>query len=794
MGDPPRVTGASVGGLRRLLPVLAALLLLALAGAVTFRHLVTVRTDMADLLPPGSTPAARLLARELRSGAASSLLLVAVEGAPVEELARLSRAVAEGLRGSGLFSLVANGAEGFADGPEQAFLFRHRYLLSPAITPEAFEVGRLREGLRGILAGLSGAGSPLVERYGLTDPTGAFLALAGAWAGEATVEVVDGVWVDPGAGRALLLARTAAAGLEIEAGRAAVDAARSSFARAGPGPARLIVSGPAAFAVEAADAIRADVKFLSVLSSLLIAGFLYWRHRSLPLLAAVAIPLAAGTLAGALAVQLAFGAVHGITLGFGVTMLGVADDYPLLLLGQRRPGEDLSATARRIGPTLALAVATGALGLTSMLLSSFPGLAQLGLFAATGLLVAGAVTRWILPRLVAGGGPAAGVGAGDGALVAGTGGLRRWRFALLAPVAVAGLYLALSGGPAWETDLANLSPVPEGARNLDGELRRGLGAPDVRHLVAIEGADAEAVLRASERLALVVGRLAREGAVGGAELPSRFLPSGRTQLERRAALPTPEDLRARLAEAGAGLPFRPTAFDGFVADAAAARAAEPVAPADLAAFPAFAARLDPLLFERDGRWFALAALVDVRRPEAVRDAVAAGLDDPAARATYVDVKAETEGLVAAYAREALGWLALGGTLLLAAVSLALRRPAAVARVAAPLACATVVTLAVLDLAGVRLTLFHLASLLLMAGVSVDYALFLNREPDDDEAEGARTLGAVLTCNGTTLLTFGLLVFCRNPVLRGVGATVLTGGLAAIVFALAFSRAPRREAA
>jgi predicted exporter len=232
-----------------------------------------------------------------------------------------------------------------------------------------------------------------------------------------------------------------------------------------------------------------------------------------------------------------------------------------------------------------------------------------------------------------------------------------------------------------------------------------------------------------------------------------------------------------------GLPFRPEARTAFLDDVAAERGMAPVGPADLAASPALAARLDPLLFRREGRWYGLAALTDVTDPAAVRDAVA-GLGDPAL--AYVDLKAETEALVAGYTREAATAMALGGALLLAALAAALRRPAAVLRIAAPIASAVPVALALLGLLGVRLTLFHLAALLLMVGVSIDYALFLNRPPADAD-EDSRTLGSVLNCNATTLLTFGLLAFCRNPVLQGIGVTVASGVLAALIFAIGLSR-------
>ncbi len=153
--------------LRRALPVLLTLLALALAGAAVFARVVTVRADMGDFLPPGETPAARLLLDELRSGAAASLLLIGIEGAAPEELARISRSVASDLRASPLFRLVANEPEGFA-ADVQAFLFDRRYLLSPATTADAFTVDGLRAHLDALLAELSGSTAPLVKRFGFS--------------------------------------------------------------------------------------------------------------------------------------------------------------------------------------------------------------------------------------------------------------------------------------------------------------------------------------------------------------------------------------------------------------------------------------------------------------------------------------------------------------------------------------------------------------------------------------------------------------------------------------------------
>src|SRR3712207_5676564 len=140
-------------------PLLAALLVFAALGGA-LAAFVEVKTGLAEFLPPGHTRASEFLAGELRSGAASSLLLAAIEGAPPEELARISRATGAALRASARFSFVGDGATALGEA-EQALLFRHRYLLSPDTRPEAFEVPALRARLEALLDGLRSAASPL---------------------------------------------------------------------------------------------------------------------------------------------------------------------------------------------------------------------------------------------------------------------------------------------------------------------------------------------------------------------------------------------------------------------------------------------------------------------------------------------------------------------------------------------------------------------------------------------------------------------------------------------------------
>src|SRR5690606_1810507 len=117
-------------------------------------------------------------------------------------------------------------------------------------------------------------------------------------------------------------------------------------------------------------------------------------------------------------------------------------------------------------------------------------------------------------------------------------------------LAVIGLAVVwLMPGAFWQNDLSRLTPVPEHLLVQDGELRDELGAPDVRYLIVLEGADTEAVLQASEALEPVLQQMQSDGLVQGFDLASRYLPSAATQRARQARLPDASTLQAALDEA-----------------------------------------------------------------------------------------------------------------------------------------------------------------------------------------------------------------------------------------------------
>ena len=237
------------------------------------------------------------------------------------------------------------------------------------------------------------------------------------------------------------------------------------------------------------------------------------------------LPVASGVLAGVAAVSLGFGSVHGVTLGFGATLIGEAVDYAIYLFTNTAPDSPPQAALKRIWPTLRLGVLTSVLGCAAMLFSGFPGLAQLGLFTIAGLVTAAAVTRWVLPELVPRGYSVRAVDALAPVLLRMIARGRALRIPLLVTVLVLAVWLAVQGATPWNDELSGLSPVSMSDQRLDEALRKDLGAPDARHLVVVAGASEQAALETAERVGVVLSGLQSRGVLAGYDSPARYLPS-----------------------------------------------------------------------------------------------------------------------------------------------------------------------------------------------------------------------------------------------------------------------------
>lgn len=755
--------------------------LVAMAGGVAIIANTRFVADMSFFLPAQPSPEQQVLVEQMKDGAVSRLLMVAVEGGTEPQRAQASRALRAALVASGHFRSVQNGEADGLDG-ERVLLLRWRYHLSPAVSAEHFSINGLREAISRTIDVVSSPAGYLFKPYLLQDPTGELIEIVSRLHPGSEPDVRNGVWFAPNGDRALLLAQTRAAGADTDGQEAAIADVRAAFDRAraesGLKDLRVIVSGPGVFAVQSRESIRDEVTQTSIISTLGITLVLIWVYRSVRTLAMSLLPVLTGAVAGVVVVRLVFGNVHGITVGFGAALIGEAVDYAVYFCVQSgRVG--LAAWRQKFWPTIRLGVLTSVAGFAALLLAGFPGLAQLGLYALTGVATAALMTRYVLPLL-----------ARDGLHIPPPGRLtmrtRAWlarapklRTPTLVLAGLAALYLSHQGSQLWSTSLSALSTVSAEAASTDAGLRADVGAPDARYLVIARARDREAVLQTAERAGQRLDALVSQGRIGGYDSPARFLPSRQVQSERLAALPPPGALTRALTAALQDAPLNAERLKPFVNAVEMARNARMLDEADLSG-SAMGLAVDALLSKSDGIWTAVLPLRPVAGAlNADMPVIALNTALAGSGATLVDLKAEFEGLYARYLRQALTLSVAGVLVIVVLLAFTLRSAGRLARVVLALTAAVALVVSGLSLAGVHLNLLHLVGMLLIVAIGSNYALFF------DQADGDSTLSpdvwlSLAVASTTTAIGFGALALSRVPVLQAIGVTVTPGIVLALL--------------
>ncbi len=748
---------------------------------------LTVQSDLSQFMPAGASADEAMMLNRLQEGPAARLVLIAIEQGELEQRAASSKALAKLLRESGLFTQVKNGEFGL-DGTERQRLAAHRYLLSPEVSVHRFSEQGLRAALMQRLDDLR---MPLLlDKSALpSDPTAETLAILRNWGSNPQPERIKGVWFSLDTKQALLLAEVAAAGLALDQQQAALDFIKQAFnqVKADSG-VHLLLSGSPMFATGSREIIRGEMTTLSTYSTVALILILSLAYRSPRLLLLAGVPLGAAVVAGMGAVNWVFDGVHGITLAFGITLLGVAIDYPIHLFSHLTPEQKPRTTLQTIWPTMRLGVVTSVLGYLALLTSGFPGLSQLGLFTCAGLAAAILTTKWVVPLFLEIG-PLPTFFLWNVKLQPRLSLQRAGVVVLVLLGSAVLLFLLLRNAPIWQSNLRALSPIPQSLITQDGELRKAFRTPDLNHMLVARAASPEEALQLSEQLEVRLVPAVDAGLISGFDLASRYLPSIQRQLQRQSLLPERQALEARLAAAQQGLPFKQGLFAPFVEAMEQAREMAPLSLDDVND-GVLGMRLRTLLFTEDGGWVLMVPLYGVNDEKAFGQWMdQLGL----AEVRYINLRQEMEGLIDRFRDVALERLGLGALVILFTLSIGLRSLRRGFHILTPVCLAVAIDLALLLLMGQLLSLFHLIALLLVMGIGIDYSLFFNRQEVDEEGR-QRTLHALLVCAISTVMVFGILASSEIPVLKAIGQTVSIGVFFSFLAAAFFSPTQCRTSA
>jgi predicted exporter len=758
------------------------LLLVVSAGLILLSQLnhsqrLPLQTDLMALLPATEkNPLAELAVNRLANSTGNRVVLL-VGHASARNAQAAAQALADDLRRSGAFGVVNGKVAPINLRAMASFYLDNRFVLLSDADRTALAAGKPELAAR-LLHKLHSPlrfGLPLAEDpFGFTDAW-----LAGLPLNNVRLQQHDGwLQVQEGeAGKTWVLISAELSGSAYDGAVqtkavAAIKDAESALA----GAATVLRAGTLFYAEAGRRDAEREFDLIgagSLAGMLLLLWFVFRSPRPLVL---GLLSVGFGVLTGTVTVLWLHGEMHVVTLVFGAALIGEAIDYSIQYfaahLGAGQQWEPI-AGLKRIAPGLVVALATSLLAYCALLLAPFPGLSQIALFALAGLSAAWLTVFLLLPAVLV-----RPTRRDPQLAVAMPQRLLRWwqqRVSRRHCILAAGLLLLLAT-PGWlklqsNDDIRLLVARPAGLVAQEEKVRDLVGIGNSSQFILIEGRDSNEVLTRAEALAPRLDRLVAAGEMAGYQSLAAFVPSRQRQQENRQL-------------------WKEQVYgdrEGFTRILAQQDLVDAIGRQQLSAFGQQAGRLitlddwlrTPLAVPLHHLWLGesggiSAAVILPRdlRSSAALAAAAEGLTG----VSVVDKASSVSRLFRSWRQWGAAWLA-GAALLVYGVLCVRYRPRQAAVMLAPTLLAMALSLAVFGYVGAPFTLFNLMALMLVLGVGVNYAVFLQ----ENDVHAAASLAGVLLSAGTTLLSFGLLAFSSMPALAGFGLTLLTGIGLAVLF-------------
>ena len=468
----------------------------------------------------------------------------------------------------------------------------------------------------------------------------------------------------------------------------------------------------------------------------------------------VTLSIGVGLLAAVSVSSLLFAKLHMITLVFGASLVGVAENYGSNYFSSRtgRPFAERFTMLGEQAPVMWLAMLTTAIGYALLALTPFPGLRQIAVFSVTGLLAAFVTTLWWFPVLDRGEMPFTRFSQWLGSRRALWPSLGRNRFTRVFCVVAAALLVLGGLRIRANDDIRNLQNSPPALIAQQREVGTLMDLPSPAQFYLVRGDSEEQVLQREEALKLAVSAAGAQTQGVSDWLPSQAQQARDAILVRHADEAVLAVARQQLGEA---IPASP------------APAFSPLLPAAWLASPVS----EPLRHQWLGRfqngYASVVMLRGVSDLSLLPRLAALAPQLPGVR--WVDKVAEVSAVMARTRQLMALVIAVSYALVFAALSW--RFGARAWRALLPTLLASALALALPALAGQALQLFNVLALLLILGMGVDYGIFLLEQP---ARHAVRPFLSVSLAAASTLLAFGLLALSATPALRAFGLTMLLG--------------------
>ncbi|WP_299571550.1 MMPL family transporter [uncultured Shewanella sp.] len=554
----------------------------------------------------------------------------------------------------------------------------------------------------------------------------------------------------------------------------------------------VIKAGTLFHAQAATQTAKFEVSTIGSLSLLGVMLLVWLGFRSIMPLSLAMLTLSCGFLFATVATLAIFGELHLLTLVFGTSLIGVAIDYSFHFYCEKLRLKISSATdvIQQILPAMTLALLTSAIAFIAIGFTPFPGMQQVAIFCAAGLIGAYLTLVFAYPLLANHNLPTSpyllvwsekyllwltkfthNVTAQQSAN-------KPLKMALLALATVAFLTVGFSKLTS-NDDIRNLQQSPANIITEENKLRQVLSGGTDNQFILVSAATEQSLLAELTLAAKVLSTAVNAKEISSFVSLSRYLPSKQIQQDNYLAYQQlyHQHLDEIIDTLGLDESIKPDLLNSLAQsknDFITPDAVLDIAGKDLAGL-----WLSPDVGADTGTDIGAGA----QSTQFGSIILLGGINDLAAlnlRVTQsklsmqvVDKVGEISALMAKFKQLTLQLLVLVCVIAIGIFSFKFGVKLAVRIVMIP-ASSILLTLACLGLVGSPLSLFHALALILVLGIGIDYSLFFASVKSNSTASASGVMMAVLMSACSTLLAFGLLALSQTNAIHYFGLTLLFG--------------------
>ncbi|RZT93970.1 putative exporter [Advenella incenata] len=542
---------------------------------------------------------------------------------------------------------------------------------------------------------------------------------------------------------------------------------------------RVLMAGGAIYSAQGKAEGGQESTWMSITGSILTILFLLLMFRSSRILL-LALPVAAGLLAGFAACIALLGSIHILTLIIGTSLVGLVVDFPLHWLSHATLDARWQPwpAVRRVSRPFIISLAVTVTGYLFLLLTPLPILQQTAVFSSAAVISTFLFTRLLLPALFNHWQPRPTPG-----LMPLLNGLRRGiRGAgerirhtpllaiLLLVVAASGLYLSN-----WQDDIRNWVNTPQSLLNQAIQVGRLTGIEPTSQYFIVQAADQESLLQTEQRLSARLDTLIAQGQLRNYRAVSQWVNPASEQQALKATLATLSQQPQAWAPLHAlGVP------DSALQAELKRRQDQPVLTIEQSlrgtlAEPWRALWLGP---DEQGRPSSMITMNGLQDPS-----VLPALTQNIPGVSLVDQRSHINTLFAQTRLEAIVLKLLSYTVGFLILYRVFGTRPALRILLVPLS-ASLTVMSLSGLIGMPLNLFCIFGLLLVTAIGIDYAVYAYTPTLPAEE---KTAGIFMT-SITTMITFGLLYFSSTPAVATFGLSVVLGVLCNVIYTFWYMRA------